>query len=196
MATDDVHSLLRQPGRLVVTPTSIAAGQSFPYGGTSLGYTLEGCVLKYDLDVEPLTAEDVTGPFDYLFLGGEEAPTLEVDLLKWDDDAVSKAFPGLLSAAGASTGTRVAQYPGIPKGSLMSGQTGTALKLLFCPDDARGGKFVLLRAAMPLLRESAELRMRRADPLTLPLVFRAGRDLTVAYAGQRVVAGDRRDISL
>lgn len=194
MAADDVHSLLRQPGRLVVTPTNIAAGQSFPYGGTSLGYTLEGCVLKPDVQVEPLTAEDVSGVFDWLFLGGD--PTLEVDLMQWDDDAVAKAFPGIMTSTGSSTGNKLVNLPGIPKGSLMSGQTGAALKILFCPDDARGGKFVLFRAAMPLPRESAEIRMRRADPLTLPLVFRAGRDLTVAYAGQRVVAGDRRDISL
>ena len=105
------------------------------------------------------------------------------------------AFPGLLSTASTTTGARMVRWPGLLKGTLLSAGV-TNVKLLFSPDNTRDGRFALLRSALPMIRESSALMLKRKDPMVLPLMFRAMLDRTQTDALQAVVIGDVRDISL
>lgn len=191
MGSDTVETILRQPGRLCITPTSLAITGAFPWGGTSLGMTRDGMELSLPMGLTPLRGMDRAGAFDWLWVGGE--PMITCELYQWDDDVLATLFPTTFSSSGSVAAKRLLAYPGPGRGVLMSAY---AVKLLFSPLDTRRGKCVYFPAAVPALEETARLVLRRKDPMVMPVVFRAGYDTTKASDKQQVVMGDLRDIGL
>ena len=107
---DSIAKILVQPGRLVKAPTDIAVGQSFPYGGTSLGLTDSGVLLQRVQNFKLMTAEEYgQEPVRVIYTGDEV--TLQVDFLQWSDDVVNLQWIGF-SVTGGTSGEKNIEYPG------------------------------------------------------------------------------------
>jgi len=193
VSDDDATLILRQPGRLVVSPTNLAT--AFPHGGTSLGFTEDGIILRPNIGLFPLRARDFgSETYEWLYTGCSiEA---ECELPQWDNDSLQRAFPGGLTAAGATSANRVIQYPGtLAQGSLIG--EAAAVSLLFSPEDLTEDKVVLARRALIALQTDAEQMFKRQANTTLQLMIGFIRDPNHATdATKTMQVGDRRDITI
>jgi hypothetical protein len=185
MATYDVRSVLRAPGRLCYSPTDLST--AWPHGGTGLG-AVRGVTVRPFLSQFPVTAEERGGePVEFLRPG--EWWGLSAFLRGWDPDAVGRIFPNTV------TGT-VTQHPGveIPGSSVRAGHrvSDNAVKVLFTPDNTDDVPAVLFYAAVPALDAQAELYFGREQELGMPVIFYGLRD-----SSERIVNIKRlKDLSL
>ena len=171
MAAGNVHRIIRGPGRVVINPTDEFDGNTYPYGGTQIGKTMQ-CVLAPQ--GRPLRVE-----YESLGEAGEilepnKAWTFGCVVRGWDDDAIEALFTAEHYVAGSVSGHAVYVEPG----TRVPGEKGTgrAVTLAYIPDDTIHVPAVLIYAGVPDWSETAELWFERNRELGLPLVVDCLRD--------------------
>lgn len=174
MGTADLGSILRVPGRLSFNGNSL--NTAWPHGGTGLGL-VDQIVLQVNRKVVWIKDEGYGAMVEGLDLGDHLVVLAE--LRGFDTDAVEKLFPA--TRTGATSGKKGVFYPGTTfrPGTKLSS---AAVKLIFTPDDEFNHRFLVVRNAIPLVRESAELQQELSSELTFPVAFHATIDGTEAYA--------------
>lgn len=194
MAADDARMVRRIPGRLAFGCTDLTL--AWPHGGTGLGSS-EGCTLTRFGGSYPVTIEAYGGePVEYV----EAASVwgLGCVLRTFNDDAVDLLFRN--TTEGAITQRQVVTEPGaVRAGNWMSGR---AVVLVFTPEGSTQVKsatspdsdapFVVLHAAIPMIQESAELRLEQDSIFGVPVLFAGIRD----SSGNTMSMGPRVDLSL
>lgn len=192
----DVSEFLVQPGFLAFGSTDLST--AFPHGGSDLGASETGVRLVTKLGRFILKSEE-SGEriLDTIYTDAELM--LFVTLHQWNDVNLARAFPGGLTAAGASSGKKVVQFPGTLKpGTKGSANSGV---LVFSPLDLTNNKVVLVRKAAPMLAETAELNLKLKSPTTLSLVFYCLEDTSIGssnarYPSRVLAIGDRDDLTI
>jgi hypothetical protein len=168
-SVDDLQAVLRQPGRLVVSPTSFTG--SFPFGGTSLG-AMGAPEVDMDLTNVPMRCSDEQhDPYDRWY-SGVRSLKLTVEFYQSSDDVLRLAYLGGLTEA--SEDRRKAVLPGTQNAGPIGETQGVAL--LFVPDDQKTGLAVLFRNVVPAWDKTQRLRHSRVDMTTWPIVFDALRN--------------------
>ena len=186
MTTPNTGNMLRVPGKLVHTPTTLSG--AFPYGGTGLGVCTSISVLPVQLHA-PITAEEYGGVQTDAVYGGEQM-RLIATLREFDADSLAAIFP--CYAAGTAGGPTLV---GDVDGSARAGsRLGSLAKiLLFAPDSPdAGGPWFLARRALPLVAETAQMALRGNETWGVPVVWA----LTPDSSGRQFSIGARRDIAL
>jgi hypothetical protein len=187
MSTPDISKVLRLPGRLSHTPTSLAT--AYPHGGTALGTV-------GSLDLVPretpfaVTAEEWGGtPSE--FVSGGTIWLLEAKLREFDADALSILFPGYASGA---RGGPTLQIRAATNASRAGQNLGALLSrvLVFTPDAVDDFPLVIFRRAVPAIAESAKLAFRGNEAGTIACCWYATPDSNAKIAD----VGRRRDLTL
>lgn len=164
MASGTITRTIRNPGRLVVDPTSLSG--SYPYGGTEVGLSTQATLSVLSDEPFRVWSEGL----------GEVTDVLEPNkrfafsclLRGWDHDAIELLFPRNYAAGAVSPNHALYQEPG----TRTPGQSasGRAVVLLFVPDDLLHGKAVLCYSAIPEWTSGAEFVFQRSGELLLPVV--------------------------
>jgi hypothetical protein len=175
VASDDLGRILRNPGRLCVSPTSLSA--AFPHGGTNLGL-VRGVSLRPQQVEWVVTAEE-WGEETVEVIDGGRSWVIAVALRGWDPDAVQAVLP---SSTLGTSGTPLASHPGSARAGAL--RSAAAVKLLFSPDAPAQQPAALFHRAIPLVEASAELTLALAEEGTLGVVFRAIRRASDGLAFQ------------
>lgn len=187
MSTPNLANLLRVPGRLSHSPTSLAT--AYPHGGTALGTFGEIDVLTPQPSF-PIYAEEFGCVVEAIDMGSQWA--LDATLREVEDaDALSKLLPAY--AAGVSGGPTLigdvnasATRAGQRIGSLLS------VVLLFTPDSPDDHPWVLIRRAVPVVRDGAKRALRGSAEMGLPVRWY----MTPDANGKTYDHGRRRDLTL
>jgi len=194
MAADDPRRLLRVPGRLAFGCDDLTA--AWPHGGTGIGSAI-GVQLQSQGGSFPITSEAMGGePVEFIERG--QIWGLACTLRSWVDDVLDLIFPN--TSAGTTTQRQVIADPGtVRAGNWMSGR---GVVLVFTPEGATHAKsatapdvdapFAVLYRAIPLIQESAELRLEQDAFLGVPALFAGIRD----GSGRTIKIGPRKDIAL
>lgn len=194
MTAYDARLLRRVPGRLSYGCTDLTL--AWPHGGTGLGLLRDPILRFYD-GLYPVTIEAKGGvPVEYLERG--DFVGFGCSLRGWDDDALSLLFPN--TAAGTVTQRRITSSAGLRRAGNWASER--SVVLVFTPEGATHAKsrtapdvdapFVVLHRAIPMVAESAELRLQRRDDVNLPVLFMGIENA----AGKTYQIGPRRDLSL
>lgn len=163
MSAWDPRNVFRAPGRLVMNPTSLAAGQSYPWGGAELGVVREVAAIPNQQNYI-VRAEEYGGVAAEVIQGGESWVLVAV-LASYDKSLLAKLFNS--AAVETATGRAQISFPGSP-GTKASGRS---LKLLFSPDDFDHHPMLVLYNAIPLVEESARIKLSARDPFEIPVAF-------------------------
>ena len=157
---------IRAPGRMVVNPTEVFKGGTFPYGGVEVGKTSE-------LAYVPLgTAMNVwyesTGSIGAVLEPSKEM-IVTCFMRGWDDDAVEKLF-AKNSFIGANSG-----HAGFEEGgSTTPGEDASprALKIVYVPEDTLHVPAMMMYAAIPWWIEGGtQVPFQRSETLGIPMAF-------------------------
>ncbi len=172
MSAPAARNVLRMPGKLVKSPTSLST--TYPYGGTELG-VLRNVMwtpgTKYD---RAIAEEWKTAVAAFV----EEERTLVAAVLRsWDNDLLSWVHRNVQTSAFGDVGLlgRV-QGTGVNRAGYDQGDLGA--KLLFAPQAPGAHRALLLHNAVPMLDESAELQLSISREFGLALMFEAFPDAT------------------
>lgn len=186
MTTPNVANMLRVPGKLVHSPSTLSG--SFPYGGTGLGVFTSVTIQPVQLHC-PIVAEEYGGVQTDAVYGGEQM-RLVATLREFDADSLGTIFP--CYAAGNSGGpTLVGDVDGSARAGSRLGSL--AKVLLFAPDSPdAGGPWLLARRALPLVNETAAMALRGNETWGVSVMFA----LTPDSSGRQFSIGARRDITL
>jgi len=167
MSAPDIGTILKVPGRLSINCTDLTL--PWPHGGTGLGLC-KNIAMKPGRAWQKITEESFAEVEDILDLG--ESWTLGALLRSDDPDTLQKVFCN--TSAGTATGKPVVFYPGTFRAGTLRSQS--AVSVIFTPDDDEKHRFLVLYKALPLVDESAELRLQMDEELNIPLIFVAIRD--------------------
>ncbi len=155
---------LRIPGTLIKDPTDLSAAS--PYGGTELGNT-EGVLFRPSSEFYVQTAEEWgSQPVD-VFHGGYPL-FLGATLRGLDNDALAAIFPDTVTAS--PSGETSVRF------RVTAGRAGTQLStlgmiLLFEPRAALRHKAIILRDAIPVVAEDAEIALSMSREVGISVVF-------------------------
>lgn len=182
MATADPGSIIRVPGRLSHSCTSLTT--AWPHGGTGLGLC-DQIIIKPNRRVLPIRDEGYGAVVEGIDLGEEWM--LMATLRGWDEDAVNKLFPA--TTVGSTSAKRGVYYPNAFRpGTKLSA---SAIKLVFTPDDEFNHRFLVIRSALPLTKSDTEIELESSAEHKISVVFWSTIDGTESFAWQF-----REDITL
>lgn len=187
MSAPDLSKILRVPGRLSHSPTSLST--DYPHGGTALGTVGALDLLPIDTPFV-VTAEEFGGsPVDAV--SGGPFWVLDGVLREYDADALAILFP--CYAAGARGGPTV-QIRATTSGTRAGQRLGASLSrvIVFTPDAVDDYPLVVIRRAVPAIQDTARLAFRGNDPAGLPVRWYATPDSSARIADW----GPRRDLTL
>jgi len=186
-APDPRNIIGHVPGRICVNPTDLSL--DFPHGGLALG-EVEDAEVLLDAPAQILTAEE-RGNAPYEAIHGGEAWSIALLLREWNAEAYARFFPN--SQAGLVSGHAMLESPGsMPAGARLSERQAV---WVFSPINLDLHPMVVFYAGIPMLRETARLRLRlggAAERLTVPVVIVATED----SLDRVVAAGRRSDLGL
>lgn len=154
-------TIIRSPGRVFVNPVDIE-GEDY---GTLLGFIRDAFLVMPDYDLRSLPLYE-SGTMDRLLFYQGVKLNVDVELLNWDSNTVSKAFTG--STSGDSV---------IFPGNLETGNDffeDHNLQLLFVPDDLVNNNIWLFYKAAPVIVE--RIRIGRGFDSFLRCRFKATLD--------------------
>lgn len=174
MAAPD-EELLLAGGTLIAAPTNVNTPPE--YGGTILG-TMQSVGIEETGRTAPILAEEYGGEeVDAIFKGSEYVCTTV--MANWDDDALSRVFPGFASGAYS--------YPNatLAPGGLMSSR---GVLLMFAPADVSRHPGFKLYRAVPLPEGSAML-WSGVEPLMVVTTWLGYRDTNEKLVKLAKVAG-------
>jgi hypothetical protein len=168
---------LRNPGRLVLGPTTLLGG--FPYGGVSLGFHHDAEIIWHSEYVR--VRDPASGRLSEVGRRGAEWPEIYcvVDGYAWDTDALIAVFSRTISPVG----TNVPQPPEtVIQGTTIPFTMSVWAPMLFAPTDPRQKAVYFTRPIPTLsLRTSTALAMNRRAGL--PLMFSPTADSNWATRG-------------
>lgn len=194
---DTISKILVQPGRLVKDPTDLAT--TFPYGGTSLGMTENGVIIqRLEENFLVLTTEESgKKPVKVIHLG--EHWQVSCELVEWNDTVIDLFAQGYITT-GATSGLKNITWPG--DGTTYAGKdlSGSAIKLLFAPEDTTNNKVFLARKAIPI-GPAHEIQMKASEKSILLVRFVILEDTSIGSADARYnyrgfFFGDIRDVAI
>lgn len=177
------HSdILYQPSHVIWAPTSFTPGTPVAYGGTNLGYIEGGIAISVSEGwTEVMGEESGQALLDLRYAGTDLS--IAFTLRQWDAGALILAFPGGLTATGATSGDKMVQFPG----TLALGASGRdhAGILMIAPIDTTNGRYIVIRKAIPRLQENAKIDWMLRRPSLLPLIVRAVEDTSILTSSAR-----------
>lgn len=186
MASKNVRNILRVPGRLVKSPTSLAT--AFPHGGTELG-VVRDMVFKPGIKTTEIVAEEFgSTPIQSTYVG--ERAVFACVLRSYDNDMLSTVFPN--TSAGSSTGDQIVNADVNTGNRAGYNWSGSACALLFSPKAVDRHPHILIYNAHPLVEETAALQMSIGEEFGLAVMFLAVPDST----GRLYTIGKRDDLSI
>ncbi len=185
MADADITQVLRVPGRFCSAPTNLSA--AFPHGGTALGIIHHAAarrIGRYDF----VRAHEFAGEVVEVVEGGADW-VMAAMVRQYDNDAIAAIWPH--TGTGGTSSDKYIEYPGSTNraGTLLSTN---AFVLMFVPNDTTNHPCVLMRRAVPMIEETAELRLSVLYEFATPVVFACLRPAS----GQAVEIKLKEDISL
>ena len=192
------HSdILYQPSHVIWAPTSFTPGTPVAYGGTNLGY-VSGVALTLDEEWVPVPGEESGKSLLDLRYAGTAA-AIAFTGRQWDAAMLQRAFPGGLTAAGATTGDRMIQFPGTL--ALGASARDNAAILMIAPIDTLGGRYIVARIAAARLAPGTKVDWALRNPSTLPILVDCLEDTSIStssarYNSRTVWAGDALDGAL
>lgn len=196
---DDLLEMLVQPGRLVQAPTDVAAGQSFPYGGTSLGATENGIILERSQGYKTLHVEEYGNePARIIFMG--EEVTVTVQFVQWNDSIAALFWPGLTVTGGTSSEKNI-EWPGDNDVQYVGkDMAGSSIALLFAPEDMTNNIIFYARKAVPV-GAPMQLHFSAQEKTVWECKFYCMRDDSINTGNARFNSrgfflGDRRDLTI
>lgn len=177
------HSdILYQPSHVIWAPTSFTPGTPVAYGGTNLGYIEGGIAITIDEDWVDVPGEEAGKSLLDLRYAGT-AVAIAFTLRQWDTAALQRAFPGGLTATGATSGDKMVQFPG----TLALGASGrdNAGQMMIAPVDTVNGRYIIARVAIPRLQPGAKIEWALRRPSLIPLLVTCVADETISSAAAR-----------
>ena len=168
MATPDISKLLRIPGRLSHTPTSLAS--AYPHGGTAIG-TVGSVDFRLNAAPFEVTAQEWSGAVIDL-IETTPRPVFDFTLREvLDIAALAAMFPCYV--VGAQGGPILKfNVAGAVRGGFKIGAS-LSFVVVFTPDSPDDHPFLILRRAVPAIQESAVLAFRGSQEVGIPLRFYA-----------------------
>ena len=164
MASPKARSMIKVYGKLVKDPTDLTA--AYPYGGTELG--LVGQILfRPQNQSQVLTAEE-WGEQPWEVVDGGTAVWMACDLRGIDGDAYGAAFLDTATATPSGEKTIRFRANNGRAGTLRSTQS---MILLFVPDAPLRHRAIILRDAIPVVVEDAEISLSKDDEWSLRIAF-------------------------
>ncbi len=160
-----IQETLRQPGRLVSTPTDLSL--AFPHGGTALG-KLISVAIDWGIDAIDVPGLEDGEPVDQIELIG--VFTMSCVLRGYDNEVVKVAMPNTVVS---STGNRRIQGRGAKRHGRM--RSSRAVPILFSPDDP-DHRAVYIPLALPAPDVTQALFLMGSARYGFPLVFTAMED--------------------
>lgn len=170
------------PGRFCVDPTNLST--AYPHGGTPIGEVAEAVVIR-DAPVQRLTAEE-RGNEVYEAIAGGESWSIAAILREWSPEAYATFF--LNATDGAISGRP--EMPGTSENRAGYRYGDRSGVWVFSPLNADIHPWVIFYRGMPMVQDTAELRVRLggdADRWAVPIVIVATRDVSdrVYWCGSR-----------
>lgn len=190
MGTGTATRIVQQAGALYFGVTSLTAAN---FGGTCLGHVRD-IEFRFPRRSVPLTAgDDFGGSVVDVLDCGDDCIVAGV-LRGWDPDAIGQLFPN--TSTGTSSGDRVVK--GAVNGTNRSGrlEAASAVKLLYAPTDVERGLFVVVFKAIPLIDESAAMRLNLSAEVGIPFAFYGVPDTATGSTKATYQFGRKSDISL
>ena len=185
MATSDVSSILRVPGRLCVDPTDLST--AFPHGGTALG-VVSRIAWEPRISYDEVVAQEWGGVTSKVVYAGE-SPMLYGILRSWDNDLMQilcrQTGAGSVSGSGTPGNRYLIGNPdsGTPRpGTLIAGR-----KIVFSPLSPDVHEFLILYNAKPKLDVAARMELSVSRELGIPFALICTPDATgrLYHAGLR-----------
>lgn len=157
--------IIRAPGRVVANPTTSFLTTAFPYGGTSLG-------LVTGFSIIPRGQKFVVWSESYGAVGDILQEDTQYDAMcmvrGWTDDAISILFAASEITTGSVSGHKIISRPTVTPGTSVYG---TAIKVVYVPDNPKDVPAVILYAALPDLEEGESITWARSSELGMPIRF-------------------------
>ena len=177
--------VIRLPGTLISSPTSLTAGATSEYGGKIIGsiraVALTPLGTSFNVECEGLGEfSDVLEP--------NNRYVVNFFLRGWDQDAVSSLLSGGYTE-GTTTKNAVWKVPGPTPGK---SSTGRALVWLFAPDDTHNHPALIIRAGIPIFTDGAELAFQRTEEFGLNMSLECLRN----SSNQTLDLGHLEDLTL
>lgn len=177
MSTSSALQAMYAPGRLSVALSNQTYDFStvYPHGGTALGLVRDVQIRRTE-GRELIVAEEFGQEvIDELYLA--ESWSMAFALRGMDQDALSAIFPN--PATGSVSKQKGVVYPGttIAPGML---KAGSAIKMLFTPNDTTNHHAVYFPNAVPEVSEALAIDFVRSAEVMVACAFRAIRDGSTA----------------
>lgn len=157
--------IIRAPGRLVANPTTSFLTTPFPYGGTYLG-------LVSGFSIIVLGEKFLVWSESYGTIGDvlqEDTRYEAMCLIRgWTDDAISELFAAAEQTTGSVSKHKVLSRPAVTPGTSVYG---TAIKIVYVPDNPKDVPAVMMYAALPDLEENERITWARNEELGMPIKF-------------------------
>lgn len=178
--------VIRAPGTVIASPTSLTAGANGEYGGSIIGTTRAVALAPLGTPYH-VECEGLGGLSD--ILNGDSRYAVNLFLRGWDQSAVAKLLAGGYSA-GSVTKNAVWVAPGTktPGGTAL----GTALVWLIVPDDTHNHPALIVRAGIPDFADGAELAFQSGEEFGLNMSIECVRN----SSGKILDLGHLADLSL
>lgn len=196
---DTISQMLVQPGRLVQAPTNVGVGQSFPYGGTSLGATENGILISRTQGFKVLNVEEYGQEPARIIYTGEEV-VVTVQFVQWNDNIVPLFWNGLNVTGGTSSEENI-EWPG--DGDTMyvgKDLADNSIALAFVPEDMTNNIIFYARKAVPV-GAPVQIEFKAQEKTVWECQFYCMRDDSIdsgdaRYASRGFFLGDRRDLTI
>ena len=180
MGARNANASYRVTGRLAYGCTDLSA--AWPHGGTGLG--IAGKVYFNPPSQYAVTEREEDGSVGRVIYSGGRA-VIGVDLLQWDDDAISICFPN----TGAGSAGQLIQYPGSgANGPLPGEDVASVSNLVFTPENDTEHPAIVLYKAFPVTETNQELRMSSYQVLTVRVLFLGTEDTNGRLAAMGILS--------
>ena len=170
MSTSSALQAMYVPGRIscLLSGQTYNLDTAYPHGGTALGLLRDVQVRRSEGRFDVVGEEFGQEIVDQVYLA--ESWVLAFALRGMDDDALGAVFPNTFT--GSVTKNKGIAYPGssLTPGTLRSG---SAVKVLFTPDDTDNHNAVYFPNAIPQVTETINVDFVRASELMIACAFRA-----------------------
>lgn len=164
MATASTRTILKIPGTLIKDPTNLSAAS--PYGGTVLGVT-RSVYFRVRGKHREIEAEEWGNQVVEVVHGGY-SPVLACVLRGYDDDALAALFPD--TATGTPSREKVVRFRA-DNGRAGTILSGNSMKLLFAPKAAVRHKAIILRDAVPVVLDDAEIAFDQTEETGIAVMW-------------------------
>lgn len=164
MATGLEQRIIRGPGRLIIGPTNLSS-PSTNYGGTEVGNTKMFVLTSFG-EQFVVQNESLGAPTD--ILAAPKAIGISCLMRGWDDDAVNQFLISSVGTISLHRKNTVSDDDSRPGASVF----GTAVILLYVPDDPIHVPSLLAYVAIPMWDASAQMAWDQQDELTIPISFK------------------------